>query len=161
MTPPTTTGSMPHGLQAAHNQVRDELTRADTKATTLLSLVGAALAGVIALTSRDVTSLANVLLWLTTVPIGASVLLLLSAIHPRLNAEPAPGTWLYAATVGPATLIESYRDGEDAQMIAAHDVCVLSTIARTKYRCIQAAVYLLVTGLCVLAVALIVTAVTS
>jgi hypothetical protein len=42
-------------IQRAHEQARDELRRADTKATTLLSLVGAALAGVVALTTRQVS----------------------------------------------------------------------------------------------------------
>jgi hypothetical protein len=37
---------VPAGLLAARDHVRDELCRADSKATTLLSLVGAALAGI-------------------------------------------------------------------------------------------------------------------
>jgi hypothetical protein len=150
---------MPIGLVAAREQVADELRRADTKATTLLSLVGAAMAGVIALANRGMTGAGAVLLWASLVPIFASVVLLLVAIRPRLTRHPAPGSWLYAARVGPATLLDTYGDGDSIS--TADDVCTLARIAQAKYRRVSVAVVLLLTGLATLVVALLVTAVTS
>lgn len=147
--------AIPARLAATHEQVRDEVKRADAKATTLLSLVGVALAGVIALTGRPMPMAASVSLWVAAVAIAASVLVLLSAIRPRFSQYPAPGTWLYAAGTGPATLMQSYQDTDDA-LVTAQDVCELARIAKVKYRSIGQAVLLLTAGLCVLAVALIV-----
>jgi hypothetical protein len=147
--------SVPHGLSVAHSQAREEIARADTKATTLLSLVGAALAGVVALTTRSVPVPAAVALWCSVAPILASVLVLLSAIRPRLNAYPVVGTWLHAAQVGASALLESYQDDRESTVSAAHDVCVLARIARAKYVRIQHAVSLLVGGLAALVVALV------
>src|SRR4051794_19262186 len=95
---------VPQHVQQAHDHARDELRKADTKVTTLLSLVGAALAGVVALTTRQVSVPATVALWTAATPIFASVLVLLSALRPRLS-NPTPGTWLDAALNGPATLL--------------------------------------------------------
>lgn len=148
-------GQIPPGLRTAHEQVREEITKADGKATTLLSLVGATLAGVIALAARPAPVAAMLLLWVSAVPIGVSVVLLLLAIRPRLNDTPPPGTWLAAALVGPATLVESYEDGEAARDVA-QDVCVLARIARSKYVRIRSAVTLLIVGLGVLAGSLVV-----
>lgn len=152
-------GEFPHGLRTAHEQVREEITKADGKATTLLSLVGAALAGVIALAARPMPAAALALLWVSALPIGASVVLLLLAIRPRLNRTPPPGTWLFAALVGPATLLESYENGE-APRDTAQDVCVLARIARGKYVRIRCAVTMLIAGLSVLAGSLMLSAVT-
>ncbi len=149
----------PARLNAAHEQVRDELRRADTKATTLLSLVGAAMAGVIALAGREVTGAGAVLLWVSLAPIFASVVVLLTAVRPRLRRLPVPGTWLHAAKVGPATLLETYQS--DQIMTTADDVCVLARIARAKYQRITVAVTLLLVGLTTLLVSLFATAVTS
>lgn len=146
-------------LAAAHEQVRDELRRADTKATTLLSLVGAAMAGVIALANQDVSGSGAVLLWLSLAPIFGSVVLLLATIRPRLPRHPVPGTWLFAAAVGPSTLLETCRD-TNAVTTATH-VCNLARIARTKYRRVGLAVALLLTGLAVLLAALLAMAVAS
>ena len=152
----TITG-VPAGLITAHAHVREELKRADNKAATLLSLVGAALAGVIALTGRPVGVPATVALWASAVPIAASVLLLLAVVTPRLNNDPVPGTWVHAALVGPAELLETYRTATTggAAVIAAHDVCVLARIAHRKFARIRNAVFLLFIGLAVLAVALV------
>jgi hypothetical protein len=150
---------MPNGLSAARDQVLDELRRADTKATTLLSLVGAAMAGVIALANRDITGTGAVLLWTSLGPIFASVVLLLTVIRPRLNKRPVPGSWLYAARVGPATLLETY-DRADSMLIA-DEVGILARITETKYRRIIRAVALLLAGLATLMVSLLATAVTS
>lgn len=156
----STITTVPAGLLAAHEHAREELKRADTKAATLLSLVGAALAGIIALTGRPVSLPATIALWASAAPILASVLLLIWAIRPRLNDNPVPGTWIHAAQVSPQELLDVHTQaGETSGLIAAHDVCVLATIAHGKYRRIQQAVALLVTGLGVLAVALVLSAV--
>jgi hypothetical protein len=149
----------PSWLSVAHEQVRDELRRADAKATTLLSLVGAAMAGVIALANRDMTGAGVVLLWTSLVPIFASVVLLLVAIRPRLNPHPVPGTWQYAARVGPVTLLETCQDAES--MTTADHVCVLARIARAKYQRIAVAIALLLGGLATLMVSLLAMAVAS
>jgi hypothetical protein len=147
----------PTRLSTTHAQVRTEIQRADTKAATLLALVGATLAGVIALTGRPVPGPALAALWLAAVPITASVLVLLATVQPRVSSSrrPAvPGTWLHAAQVGPATLLEAYHRTHD-DLTLAQDVCVLARLAWAKYRQIQAAVVLLVCGLSTLAVALV------
>lgn len=152
--------SVPAGLAVAHTQVRDELTRADTKASVLLSLVGATLAGVVALTGRAMRPPATIALWASALPTLVSVLLLIAAIQPRLHDDPAPGSWVHAARVGPGDLLEGYTQAGSSAVVAAHDVCVLARIALMKYRRIQAAVWLLVMGLGVLAVALVLSVVT-
>jgi hypothetical protein len=144
----------PPRLQVAHEQARDELRRADTKATTLLSVVGAVLAGVVALTTREHVSIpAMAALWAAAVPIFAAVLVLLAAVRPKLAQFPIPGTWLHATYNGPAALLEASSPAA-AQALAA-DVAVLGGIAVGKYRRIGSAVTLLVIGLGVLAVSLV------
>jgi hypothetical protein len=140
-------------IQRAHEQARDELRRAGTKATTLLSLVGAALAGVVALTTRQVSPAALVALWLAAAPIFGSVLVLLSAIRPRLSQFPTPGTWLDAVFHGPAALLEASSSA--ATQVLAADVVLLGDIAVTKYHRVGRSVSLLFVGLSVLAVALV------
>lgn len=148
-------------LVMVHEQVRDELRRADAKATTLLSLVGAALAGVVALTGRPLHVVTVVLLWCAAVPIGAAVVALLSAIRPRLTpARPVPGSWLHATQAGPRALLAACAEGHpDRSLLVARDVCVLAGLAVTKYRRIGHAVSLLLVGLAVIAAALPVEAV--
>jgi hypothetical protein len=148
MTEPT----IPTGLLAARDQVRDELRRADSKATTLLSLVGAALAGVIALTGRGLPLVATVALWASAVPIGLSVLLLLAAIRPNLNGA-APGSWLHSLTCEPFELLKYYKTAHPVDIV--HDVRSLAHIACRKFVRIRRAVNLLVLGLVVLAFALV------
>lgn len=147
------------GLVSAHDQVQDALRRADSKATALLSVVGAALAGVIALANRDLSEAGTVLMWLALAPIFGSVVLLLMTIRPRLNRHPVPGTWLHAAQVGPSTLLDTCSDADT--LTVATDVCVLARIARRKYRRIALAVGLLLTGLATLVVSLLAMAMAS
>lgn len=98
---------LPFRVTFAHEQAQDELRRADTKATTLLGLVGVGFAGVIALTSRAVSVPAAVAFWFAAVPVLAAVLFLLGAIRPRIGQYPPPGTWLHATYHGPAALLEA------------------------------------------------------
>lgn len=151
---------IPAGLTAARDQVRDELRRADAKATTLLSLVGAALAGIIALAGRPLPTPASVALWISAAPILASVLLLLAAIRPRLTDQPTRGSWLHAAQTGPASLLKTYTHTEESALASAHDLCDLAAIAHAKYRRIQAAMTAFVIGLGVLTAALVLSVVT-
>ena len=148
MTEPT----IPTGLLAARDQVRDELRRADSKATALLSLVGATLAGIIALTGRSLPPIATVALWTSALPIGLSVLLLLAAIRPNLNGA-APGSWLHSLTCEPFELLKYYKAAHPVDVV--YDVRGLAQIACRKFICIRRAVNLLVLGLVVLAVALV------
>jgi hypothetical protein len=135
----------------AHEQVRDEIKRADTKATTLLSLPGLVLAGVVALAKAGLPVPALVFLWLGALPVFWSVLVLLATIRPRLGQYPTPGTWLHATAYGPQALLDA---GTYAGRAAAEDVCVLGAIAVDKYRRVQSAINLLIIGAAVLAVAL-------
>ncbi|GAB3479594.1 Pycsar system effector family protein [Amycolatopsis cihanbeyliensis] len=143
----------PSRLEMAHEQARDELRRADTKATTLLSLVGVALAGLIALTTREVSVAAIVALWAAVLPVAVAVLLLLSAVRPRLSQYPPPGTWLHAAYEGPTALLEATSEAAQAQV--AEHVCQLGSVAVEKYRRVSRAISALTCGLSVLLAALV------
>ncbi|EQD86778.1 hypothetical protein A8924_1534 [Saccharopolyspora erythraea NRRL 2338] len=145
-------------LNAAVSQVRDELRRADTKATTLLTLVGAAFAGVVSLTRTALPTASEVALWAAAVPIAASVLVLLAVVFPYLDAG-EPGSFLHAARSKPAELVELHSNTESSPERVAVTMVVVSQIARRKYRRIAWAVRLLVTGLVVLLVALALAAV--
>lgn len=133
-------------------EAQEALRRADTKAATLLQLVGLALAGVMALVSTSPTGAAAVLLWLALAPILASVVLLLVTILPRLGRHPVPGTWLHAATVTASALPDTSTDA--ARVNADTHLCRVARMARRKYRYVQAAVALLITGLVLLIPAL-------
>ncbi|WP_460404970.1 Pycsar system effector family protein [Actinophytocola sediminis] len=149
-------------MSTTREQADDAARRADTKATTLLSLTGVGLAGVIALSTRqDVTGAGAVLLWVSLTQVFASVVLLLLAIRPRLNRHPVPGSWLYAATVGPSTLLRAYGDDAPRVVSAADELCVVARIARAKYRRVGVAVVLLLTGLATLVLSLLATAVSA
>ncbi|MFE0027081.1 Pycsar system effector family protein [Amycolatopsis sp. NPDC059021] len=140
-------------VHRAHEQARDELRRADAKVSTLLTLVGAALAGVVALTTRHVSPVAMFGLWLAAAPVFASVLVLLGAIRPRLSQFPPAGSWLDAAYNGPAVLLEATSVPVSAQL--AEHTAVIGEIAVRRYRRVSVAVQLLVVGLSVLAAALV------
>jgi hypothetical protein len=145
-------------IHRAHEQARDELRRADAKVTTLLPVVGAALGGVVALMTRQVSPAAMIGLWLTAAPMFAAVLVLLSAIRPRLSQFPTPGTWLDAVYSGPAVLLEATSSAARGAMAA--DITMIGGVAVRKNRQITAAVQLQIVGLCVLAVALVLMALT-
>lgn len=143
---------IPAGLLAARDHVRNELSRADSKAAILASLVSLGLAGVIALTGRNLPPVATITLWASAAPIGGSVLLLLSALRPNLRGA-APGSWLHAMTTDPAELLAYYRSVNLVDVV--HDVQSLAYIACRKFVRIRRAVDLLRLGLVVLAAALV------
>jgi len=140
-------------VHMAHEQARSELGKADTKVTTLLGLVGLAFSGVVALTTRQTSVPSTVGLWLAAAPIFAAVLVLLSAVRPRLTQYPTPGSWLDAAYNGPAALLEA--GSVPVATTLACDTALLGGIAVHKYRQISTAMALLVVGLSLLAVALL------
>jgi pycsar effector protein len=153
--------TVPAGLLTAHDHARDELRRADGKATSLLSVVGAALAGVIALTGRPMPVVAVIALWVAAVPILVSVVTLLSVIRPSLHGAPAQGSWLYAAGRPPATVLKAYTgsDGCQPELIAALDLSELAAIARDKFQRIARAVRLLTRGLLLVVLVILVVSV--
>lgn len=145
-------------INDAIGQVRDELRRADAKATALVSMVGAVFAGGIALTRSGLPPAAQVLLWLASVPIAASAVLLLATILPFLGCG-EPGSFLHAARSTPNELVELAADGESTPQRLAVTWVTVSQIARRKYRRIRASVQLLLAGIGVLLLALAVAAV--
>lgn len=149
---------VPETLSRAHEQVRNELQRADAKATTLLSLIGATLAGIVALTGREMATVVSVAVWTSTVPIAGAVIMLLSAIRPRLGSSETPGTWLHAAQNGPEALLTP-REVDQLEATAEH-VAVLGATAVTKFRRISAAMVSVTCGLGVLALAGLLAAIT-
>lgn len=134
-------------------QVRDELRRADAKATALVSLVGALFAGEIALTSSGLVPAAQWLMWLASTPIAGSVVLLLVTIRPYLG-KGEPGSFLHAARSTPAEMVELAADRDTTPERLALTWVTVSQIARRKYQRIRAAVQLLLVGIGVLLVAL-------
>jgi hypothetical protein len=123
-------------VRAMHDQVRDELRRADSKATTLLSLVGIAAAGIVALATSKLTLVAAVALGTAALPFIVAVLVLLSTIRPRLgrNAgkDATPGTWLYAVHNGPAALLGGSE--RTPQTLAADVVLLGRLVVRKSHR---------------------------
>lgn len=148
---------IPPQITVAEADAQDALRRADDKARTLLSLVGAALAGVIALASGDPAGASALLLWLSLAPIFTAVVLLLLTLLPRLNPDPPPGTWLYAARVGPSALLDVATDMNPVS--SATHACTVARIARAKYRRIQVAVWLLLVGVTVMVLSVVMGAV--
>lgn len=150
-------------LDAVRDQAQDQIARGDTKATTLLTVVGITAAFLITLATLPLTLSAKVLVWAALVPVGTSVLLLLGVVRPRLSDEPAVGTWLWAARVGPATLLQTLEHIDDATatMSAAQDVRHLAGLALGKHTTIRAAVTFLIVGVLLAATALVAWAVTA
>ncbi|HEY0638857.1 MAG TPA: Pycsar system effector family protein [Pseudonocardiaceae bacterium] len=151
-------GAVAARAAAVRDEVRDELRKADSKATTMLTLVGVSLAAVVALTGRSMPLTAGVLVWVSVVPITGAVVSLLSAIRPRLGGV-QPGTWLHAAHAGPAAFLTACH--ADDPRSTSEDVCQLAVIARAKYRRVHRAVVLLLAGLALLGAGLGVLAVSS
>lgn len=146
-------------IDKAQADVADQLRRADTKAATLLPLFGGFLAGVVALTTRNLPTAAEAVLWLAAAPMAFSVLLLLSAVRPRIGKNARYGFTHFASYVErPSELLEQF-ESETSPTVLAVDVCRLSVIAQAKYANVRRAVDLLMVGLLLLGVALTVTAV--
>ncbi|WP_235921568.1 Pycsar system effector family protein [Lentzea tibetensis] len=146
-------------IDQAQTDVADQLRRADAKAASLLPLFGGFLAGVVALTTRSMPAVVEVLLWLSALPMTASVLLLLSAVRPRISKHGRFGFALFAEFADrPSDLLTALAE-ETSIVAQAVVVCRSSVIVQLKYGRVRRAVDLLICGLLVLVVALVVTAV--
>ncbi len=140
----------------AKTSVLTELQRGDAKATSLLGLFGAVLAGVIALMRSGLSTAAVVLLFLAAIPTAAAVVLLLWVLRPNLNGGNARSGFLrWAAFLrDPAALVADFDRPQRADDEAQH-LAILSVLAIAKYQRIGAAIYCLLTGLALTALALI------
>lgn len=139
-------------LHIARQDTEAQIGRADAKATSLLGLFGAALAGALAL-AHTITGPASVLMAAAIVALTASVVALLLVVRARPGQEHGPARWaLFHAH--PAALVE------DLTLPARQDVprqatrlAELSALAVAKYRAVNASVVLLLAGLVLLTLA--------
>ncbi|WP_258348273.1 Pycsar system effector family protein [Saccharopolyspora gregorii] len=140
----------------AKTSVSAELQRGDAKASYLLGLFGAVLAGVVALMRSEVSTAAMVLLTMAAIPTAAAVVLLLWVLRPNLNGQGCRSGFLrWAAFLqDPAALANDFDRPRRAND-EAHHLAVLSVLAITKYQRIAIAIYCLLTGLTLTALALI------
>ena len=144
-------------IAAAKETVQAQIQRADAKATSLLSFFGGALAGVLALPLAGISQAATVLLYLAALPTAASVVLLLWVIRPYLGGSAQTGFTRWSLFVAdPAALVADLdRPCKQSTEDQAHHLAVLSRLAMAKYERIAHAVYLLLTGLAIAALALL------
>jgi len=128
----------------ALTEVRAELVRVDTKASTLLTLAGTALTvGLAVLARAGLPGPALATGCVTVALIGAAVALLAGAVRPALGGN--HGFVLYAVTA-PGDLV---TDGADMDTPAAlsERLVWLSRAVLAKYRRVRTAVDLLLAGL--------------
>ncbi|MEU1756981.1 Pycsar system effector family protein [Micromonospora matsumotoense] len=127
-------------------EVRTELARADTKASTLMAIAGAAMTIGVAILARTDLPTPALAAGVTTVAlVGTAVALLAGAVRPCLGggqglvhyATSAPGDLMTEATAPPLT----------AAAERAHHLVWLSRTAVRKYRRVRTAVDLLLAGL--------------
>ncbi|GGM23150.1 Pycsar system effector family protein [Dactylosporangium sucinum] len=142
-------GTVPTRLTEAVAAVGAELKRVDSKASTLLTLAGAALTVVLAMISRtSLPAVAGVAGWVCVALIGLGIALLASAVRPSFNGD--HGFIRYAdaddADDVLARLTSDPADPAAAQREHAQQLHWLSRAVRTKYRRVRLAVDLLVAG---------------
>ncbi|MEV0942461.1 Pycsar system effector family protein [Micromonospora wenchangensis] len=127
-------------------EVRAELARADSKASTLMAVAGAAVTvGVAILARTDLPAPALAAGAATVALVGTAVALLAGAVRPCLSgghglvryATAAPGDLMTEATAPPLT----------AAAERAHHLVWLSRTAVRKYRRVRTAVDLLLAGM--------------
>jgi hypothetical protein len=145
-------------IDQAQIDVNDQLRRADTKAGSLLPLFSGFLAGVVALGTRPMPTVAVILLWLAAVPMALAVLVLLHAVRPRFgDSDPFGFPRLVRFTGRPSELLSALADQESLTSQAV-ELSTLAAIVRAKYRRVRLAVDLLGMGLLLLSVSLTLTA---
>lgn len=128
--------------------VRAELNRMDTKASTLLGWSGTAAAlGVAALSQVRLPVPAAVLGWLAVAQIAAAVALLAAAIQPKLSGDHGFVRYARAEPADIAGILAVAPDGDP------HALIWLSRRVRGGYRHVRAAVFLLLAALPTAAVA--------
>lgn len=142
-------------LKAAEVDVRDELCRTDTKATGLLGLFGATLAGVLALITSQPGTAATILLHLAALPIAAAIVLLLAVLRPGLLHLATHGFPRWACfRDDPAALLADLT-APGVLTARAEVLAALSAAVVAKYWRIRTAVHLLLAGLALLALAVL------
>lgn len=144
-------------------ETREELVRADTKASYLLAslgvILGVVLGGAIAghWTPNDLTCTAEFVWWLGVVAVAVGAVALGNAVYPRLVKE-KPGRVTYFEDVRRHetcdTLIGDLNTEAELGERDAEQLMRLSKIASRKYRSIQVAIWALVAAalLCIGAV---------
>ncbi|MFD9734314.1 Pycsar system effector family protein [Umezawaea sp. NPDC059074] len=138
-------------IDQAAADVNVQLARADTKASTLLPLFGAFLAGVVALSTRPMPTAAVVLLWVAAVLMLGAVLVLLLAVRPRFgNADPFGFPRLARFVDRPGEVLNVLVE-DTTPLRQAKELCGLAVIVRAKYVRVRLAVDLIVAGLVSLA----------
>lgn len=137
----------PSAMRLATADVRAELARVDTKASTLLTLAGTALTvGLAVLARAGLPSAAAFTGWVTVSVIGAAVAVLAAAVRPALRGD--YGFMRYAHTTAGDVMTE-FADAGQARRCAvdAHGLVWLSKATHRKYRRVRTAVDLLMAGL--------------
>ncbi|MET9162096.1 Pycsar system effector family protein [Streptomyces parvulus] len=149
-TEPTTAQASDAALSNAIQILHAELARSDNKASLLLALAGAALAGVLSTAgSARIPTVSQVLGGFAAGLLLAAVLVLLSAVRPRLAGSGWP-TW------GSISLDELHQ-----RIAAGHradEAQYLARAAHAKFRRVQIGIDLIRCGLVVLAVAAVLAA---
>lgn len=137
-------------ILASVEEARAELSRADTKAGTLLTLVTGALAGLLAFAqSTRIPTAANALLWLSAAAAASAAVLLLLVIRPWLgDSAGILGDHAELLDLEPADLTVWHR----RRLVA------MSGAALAKHRSIRRCVHLLLGSLALLMLAVVITA---
>jgi hypothetical protein len=144
---PRPLGVVQDQITAAVAEARDEISRTDTKAGTLLTVATGALAGLVTFAQAGhLPVAAAVLLWLAASLSAAALVVLLTVVRPRLGASS-----------------NMFADHEALLNAAACDLPgwqearlrLLSGLAVTKHRRLRRAVDTLLAGLAVLAAAVV------
>lgn len=133
-------------------QAKQELQRADIKATSLITVIPITVAAVAVLVEIDdlkVPTISMVGLGISGLLLLASMLLMLDVIRPRTGGEPHPGTWLHVARNGVDVAHEKPSD-----RAIAEEAALLAASALRKYRKLTCAVWLLTAAVLTLAVSL-------
>ncbi|MGX4658058.1 Pycsar system effector family protein [Micromonospora sp. SCSIO 07396] len=139
-------------------EVRAELARADSKASTLMAVAGAAVTvGVAILARADLPGPALAVGVATVVAVGTAVGLLAGAVRPSLGG--GHGLVRYATTTAGDLMTEATAPPLAAAAERAHHLVWLSRTAVRKYRRVRTAVDLLLAGLVGTALTALLTAV--
>lgn len=147
-------------------ETREELSRADEKATTLLAvngiLIAAVLAGVIAgdFAPSELSSWGEEAFWAGAIGVLVSEALLCAAVfpqvhHPRKSAVPPRYFGHVARIPSRSALAKALEQEEDAADRAVDELYILSRSAVLKYRLIAAAEAALVGGVIACAIAVL------
>ncbi|MEV7229694.1 Pycsar system effector family protein [Polymorphospora sp. NPDC051019] len=152
---------VPEPIAASLAQTRGELARVDAKAGILLAISGTALTvGLAVVTRADLPTLAALAGWVTVAVIGAAVALLTLAVRPSLAGNHG---FVYYATCEPGDVLADTVKATDLTegVRAARELVWLSRAALTKFRRVQVAVDLLLSGLAGTAATAVLTAVST